>query len=256
VSAPLNRNGEVTVEPTVDHRNRRHRRLRYLQKAIATSYDTVLQDIAFDGLSIELLRVADVDTLLDRLPSIQFHPDERLPYWAELWPSSLVLAKYLWQGVDLQGLQVLELGCGLGLAGIVASHKGGMVTCTDYEADALLFTRYNALRNSCPHVVVRHLDWRAPRLSQPYAVLIAADVVYERANFRPLLHILQSALAPGAHFIVAEPNRPVAKDFFRLLRDHGFRYERFTEHVEVGGDCHQVSIYHGSRQRLSLGSDG
>jgi predicted nicotinamide N-methyase len=208
VSAPLDPNGEAVVEPMVRCRNRRRRRLRYLQKAIETSYNTVVQTLMFDGLSIELRRVADVDTLLDRLPKVQFRADERLPYWADLWPSSLALAQYLWEAVDLQGLQVLELGCGMGLAGIVAGRKGGLVTLTDYEADALMFARYNALHNRCQHTIVRHLDWQTPTLSQAYAVLIASDILYERANFLPLLHLLQRALASHGHFIVAEPNRP------------------------------------------------
>jgi predicted nicotinamide N-methyase len=241
--------GEAVVEPALRRRDRRQRRLRYLQKAIATSYDTVLQDLAFDGLAIELLRVADVDTLLDRLPKIQFRPDERLPYWADLWPSSLALAHYLWHTVDLRGLEVLELGCGLGLVGIVASRKGGVVTFTDYEADALAFARYNALRNDCPQAVVRHLDWHAPTLSQTHAVIIASDVLYERANFHPLLHILQTALRPDGRFVLAEPNRPVARDFFRLLRDSGYQYERSTECVEVSGEPHEVSIYDGRRRK-------
>jgi predicted nicotinamide N-methyase len=249
VSPRQNPNGEAVVELTVHGRDRRQRRLRYLQKAIKTSYDTVLQDIAVDGLTIELLRVAEVDTLLDRLPKIQFRPDERLPYWADLWPSSLALAKYLWEAVDPRGLEVLELGCGLGLVGIAASRKGGVVTFSDYEADALAFARYNAFRNGCQQAVVRHLDWHAPTLSQTYALIVASDVLYERANFQPLLHILQTALEPGGHFILAEPNRPVARDFFRLLRDHGFQYERSTEAVEVDGERHDVSIYHGRRKK-------
>jgi predicted nicotinamide N-methyase len=251
VSTPLNLHIERVVEPTAAGRNRRQRRLRSLQKAIKTSYDTVLQTIVCGGLTIELLRVADVDTLLDRLPKIQFRPDERLPYWADLWPSSLALAQYLWEAIDLQGLEVLELGCGLGLAGIAASRKGGVVTFTDYEADALAFTRYNAYRNGCPQAIVRHLNWHAPRLNLTYAVIMASDVLYERANFHPLMQLMDRALEPNGHFILAEPNRPVARDFFRLLRDHGFQYTRTTERVEVSGEVSEVSIYHGARKEAS-----
>jgi predicted nicotinamide N-methyase len=202
-------------------------------------------------LTIELLRVADVDTLLDRLPKIQFRPDERLPYWADLWPSSLALARYLWEAVDLQGVEVLELGCGMGLAGIAASRKGGVVTFSDYEADALAFTRYNAYRNGCPQAIVRHLDWHAPTLNQTYAVIMASDVLYERATFQPLMQLLHRALGPDGHFILAEPNRPIARDFFRLLRDHRFQYMRATERVEVNGEVTEVSIYHGARKQAS-----
>jgi predicted nicotinamide N-methyase len=249
VSAPQDPHREAVVESAVHGRDRRRRRLRYLQNAIKTSYDTVLQELAFDGLTIELLRVADVDTLLDRLPKIQFRPDERLPYWADLWPSSLALANYLWKAVEVRALEVLELGCGLGLVGIMACRKGGVVTFTDYEADALAFTRYNACRNDCPRAIVRYLDWHAPTLSQTYALIIASDVLYERANFHPLLHILQTALGPDGYFILAEPNRPVARAFFRLLRDHSFQYARSTERVTVSGEPHEVSIYHGGRRK-------
>jgi ETFB lysine methyltransferase len=251
VSTPLNPRADTVVEPTAPGGNRRQRRLRYLQKTIKTSYDTVLQNIVCGGLTIELLRVADVDTLLDRLPKIQFRPDERLPYWADLWPSALALARYLWETVDLQGLEVLELGCGLGLAGIAASRKGGAVTFTDYEADALAFTRYNAYRNGCPSAIVRHLDWHAPTLKQTYAVIMASDVLYERTNFDPLVQLLHGALGPDGQFILAEPNRPIARDFFRRLRDHGFRYARSTERVEVSGEVSEVSIYHGGRKPMS-----
>ncbi len=248
MSAPLNPYGEAFVEPRNQPSDRRQRRLRYLLRAINISYDTVLQEIAFDGVTVELLRVADVDALLDRFPKVQFRPDERLPYWADLWPSSLALAKYLWEAGDLRGVEVLEIGCGLGLAGIVASRKGGKVTCTDYEADALTFTRYNVLRNDCRQAIVRHLDWHAPALSQTYGVIVASDILYERVNFQPLLSMMQSALRPDGHFILAEPNRPVARDFFRLLRDHGFQYARSTADVEVGGERYEVSIYHGKRK--------
>jgi ETFB lysine methyltransferase len=248
VSIPLNPHAERVGEPTALGWRRRQRRLRYLQKAIETSYDTMLQTIMCGGMTIELLRVADVDTLLDRLPKIQFRPDERLPYWADLWPSSLALAQYLCEAVDLQGVEVLELGCGLGLAGIAASRKGGVLTFTDYEADALAFTRYNVYRNGCPQAIVRHLDWHAPTLNQTYAVILASDVLYERANFHPLLQLLYRTLEPNGHFILAEPNRPIARDFFRLIRDGGFQYTRTTVRVEISGEVTEVSIYHGGHK--------
>ncbi len=256
MSGPQNLTGDTVMRPEVQRRERRHRHLRYLQKAIHTSYETVVQTLEFDGLSIELLRVADVDSLLDRLPKIQFRADERLPYWADLWPSSVALATHLWQAVDLRGMEVLELGCGLGLVGIVACCKGGVVTLTDYEADALTFTLYNLYRNSCRQAIVRHLDWHAPALKQTYELIIASDVLYERANFQPLLHLLQSALGPQGGFILAEPNRPVARDFFRLLRDHGFQYERSTASTEVRGEPVDVSIYQGNRRHRYHDSGG
>ncbi|MBI3326679.1 MAG: methyltransferase domain-containing protein [Nitrospinae bacterium] len=239
---------EASLGTWAERTGRRSRHLRRLRRGIETSYDTALQELIYDALTVQLLRVADVDRLLDRLPSVQFRPDERLPYWAELWPSAIALARYLWRAVDVQGLQVLELGCGIGLAGIVASRKGAAVTFTDYEADALAFTRYNVLHNGCTRALIRHLDWFTPTLTETYQLIIASDVLYERTNFQPLLQLYHRNLAPGGHFILAEPNRPVATAFFRLLRDHGFRYQRTSEQVELNGEQHAVSMYHGDRK--------
>lgn len=245
---PMQLQLEMASRTQAEEGGRLARHLRRMRKAIETSYDTTLEHLTFDGLAVQLLRVADVDTLLDRLPNVQFRPDERLPYWAELWPSAIALAQYLCRAVDVHGLQVLELGCGIGLAGIVASRKGAAVTFTDYEADALAFARYNVLHNTCVQAVVRHLDWFTPVLTSTYPLIIASDILYERVNFQPLLQFYQMSLAPGGHFILAEPNRPVATDFFRLLRDQGFRYQRITEEVEVNGERHRVSMYHGGRK--------
>jgi predicted nicotinamide N-methyase len=246
--AALHPQPEAGDELAVPHDHRRPRRLRQLRRAIEASYDTAPQAIPLQGVTIELLRVTDVDTLLDRIPAVQYRPDERLPYWADLWPSSLALAQYLWDAADVQGLEALELGCGLGLAGIVASLKGAHVTFTDYEADALAFTRYNALRNGCTDAKVRHLDWHSPQLSQTYALIIASDLFYERVNFPPLLRVLHMALAPSGQFILTEPNRPIGRDFFRMLRDQGFQYARSTTQIAVDGETHAVSIYHGRRK--------
>jgi hypothetical protein len=65
------------------------------------------------------------------------------------------------------------------------------------------------------------------------------------------MRLLDGVLAPSGHFMLAEPNRPIARDFFRLLRDHGFQYTRATERVEVGGEMAEVSIYHGGRKQAS-----
>src|SRR5437764_10285413 len=47
-----------------------------------------------------------------------------MPYWAELWPASRMLAKALLQEHFAPATEALELGCGLGLPGIVALSQG------------------------------------------------------------------------------------------------------------------------------------
>lgn len=50
--------------------------------------------------------------------------DSRDPYWCAVWPSAVAMSDHL-TGMDLRQLSVLEMGCGLGLAGISAALHGG-----------------------------------------------------------------------------------------------------------------------------------
>lgn len=74
--------------------------------------------------------------------------DERLPYWAELWPSSLALAKWLYENTKyIQGKNCLDLGCGLGFTAICGAWRGAHVLGVDYEERAIMLAKENALAN-------------------------------------------------------------------------------------------------------------
>src|ERR1700761_3834909 len=95
------------------------------------------------GRSITVVHPASAEDLIDER---DFERDERLPYWAELWPSSRVLGERLLES-NGGGRTLLELGCGAGLVAACASLAGYDVTATDYYEDALSFARVNAWRN-------------------------------------------------------------------------------------------------------------
>ena len=70
-----------------------------------------------------LQRAADLETLWNAmLDDPQNFEDERLPYWTELWPSSIALCRWLEERrAEIAGRPCLDLGCGLGLTAMVAS---------------------------------------------------------------------------------------------------------------------------------------
>src|SRR3954469_10523451 len=71
---------------------------------------TSSETIRIGDLSLTLVRPEEPESLLDE---DAFADDEFLPYWAELWPAGLALARALPD--DLAGVRVVELGCGLGV---------------------------------------------------------------------------------------------------------------------------------------------
>ncbi|MGZ4337924.1 MAG: class I SAM-dependent methyltransferase, partial [Gaiellaceae bacterium] len=105
--------------------------------------DPVEETIELAGRSLTLLRPASADELIDEEA---FDDDEFLPYWAELWPSGVALARAVGE-LDVRGARVLELGAGLGLPSLAAAVCGADVLATDWADDAVELLRLNAGRN-------------------------------------------------------------------------------------------------------------
>jgi predicted nicotinamide N-methyase len=138
------------------------------------------------------------------------------PYWAVLWRSGVALAREL-DGAALDGLRVVELGCGLGLPSIAAARAGASVLATDADPEALELLARNARANGVS-VETAQADWANPgELVErgPFDLALAADVLYERASVAQLLPLLPR-LAPEAR--VADPGRPAADAFLEEAR--------------------------------------
>ncbi|GIX48249.1 MAG: type 12 methyltransferase [Candidatus Tectimicrobiota bacterium] len=212
-------------------------------EALVAQYDTADLTLNLAGQPFRLTCVADLEALLARLDPVTFAEDERLPYWAELWPSAVALADYLLRRLCLAGKRVLELGCGLGLVSLVAARQGARVLGIDYEPAAIAFARHNARRNACRHARFRLMDWRYPALRRRYDCILAADVLYEARHFGALLALLWRALARGGLALFAEPGRPQAAPFFALLRQHGFTCTQEVVPLSWQGGEHQIGIH-------------
>lgn len=147
--------------------------------------------------------------------------DERLPYWADLWPSARVLAGALLDEPG-SGRRLLELGCGLGLDTVAAMAAGFDVTSTDYYEQAIHMARANAARNIGREPVVRMVNWRHwPDDLGQFDVVIAADVLYEKEYATLVAQCLARALAPSGEAIIADPGRLALPAFRAALPVHG-----------------------------------
>jgi predicted nicotinamide N-methyase len=185
------------------------------------TYQTELLTLPIASYSIDIERITNIDELLEALldKGVE-HEDvkeERIPYWAELWPSALALSHHLTtMNLDWSSKTVVEIGCGLGLPGIVAGHLGAAsVTMTDYLAEAIEFAETNWNRNNKSNVVFKTLDWRTPDASFAADVVIAADVAYEERSFEFLAPAFRTLCKPNGVILLSEPNRIFAKKFLQ-----------------------------------------
>ncbi|MDP8950524.1 MAG: methyltransferase domain-containing protein, partial [Actinomycetota bacterium] len=181
------------------------------------------------------------DALLDEE---DFERDERLPYWAELWPSAIGLARYLAQE-NLAGRRAIELGCGVGLPTVVALARGAKVLATDHYEAALDFAAHNARTNLGREPETALLDWHAPHTERlgTFGLVFAADVLYERRNAPALADLVPGLLAPGGETVFADPRRKDAPLFLELMEERGFKNETEDMMVKQGGRRIKVLVH-------------
>lgn len=165
----------------------------------------------------------------------EFQPPEGesyTPFWADIWPASRMLGKVLLHEPLTPGTRALEIGCGLGLPGVVALSRGMHVTFTDNDPCAVYFARQNAWLNGFTEFEALQLDWRQPPEQFQFPLLLGADLVYELSNVEPLVGFIKRTLAPGGVCLMTDQDRVPS----HALRD-SFEHEGLaftTETVRAG----------------------
>lgn len=205
-----------------------------------------------DELTIEIerrkwriRRPSNLEEMWNALGDEDFGEDERLPYWVEVWPASVVLAGWLVEHQKfIRSMRCLDIGCGLGFTSLVAASLGAQVIGMDYEPEALLYARQNALVNN----VVSNLlwvaaDWRQPAfLSGSFPVIWAGDIVYEQRFIEPVASFISHCLHPEGRMWIAEPSRGVYKEFISHSKKEGLNSSRVRSVAITAPEGHQVSV--------------
>ena len=193
-----------------------------------------------------LNRMADLETLWENMSHEEFGEDERMPYWAELWPASLLLTRWLSRRhEDIQGRMCLDVGCGLGLTAIVGGWLGAKVVGMDHQWPAVFFSRENAALNNVPQPLWTRMDWSSPAFKPGvFDFMWAGDIIYEKRFHQPLMALFKEHLAPSGRIWLAEPGRSVSHEVWDKLRQQGFTATKlFSEPVPVEGYHVTVNLW-------------
>jgi predicted nicotinamide N-methyase len=192
--------------------------------------DIRVQRVRVAGADVFLVRPADWEQLR--------HEEEdagrAVPYWAMPWPSGTVLASALADESPPAGARVLELGCGLGLPSIVAAREGAHVLATDGSPDAVAFAAHSMALNEVVGEAAR-VDWREQGDALVAArgrwdLVLAADVLYTRANVEAALRLLPRIVASAGEIWLADPRRTGGREFLAACR------ARFRVHTTQAGE--------------------
>jgi ETFB lysine methyltransferase len=212
-----------------------------LVTALNNRFRTSVEDATLDAHTFSILKPANSD---DLIREEDFVKDERLPYWADVWPSSIILAGKL---LELEGVgkRALELGCGVGLSTLAATSAGFDVLATDYYEDALDVTRANVFRNLGTTARTRLVDWRHfPEDLGTFDLVFASDVLYEKEYAELLPVLLRGLLTPRGFALIADPGRVAAPVFVEACDAHRLTIRgKETRPFEAGEIRQKIDIY-------------
>ena len=171
-------------------------------------------------------------TLLDRQ---QFSDDENIAadlgissatwcLFGMVWPASRILATHV-SGMDLRGMKVLEIGCGIGLSSIVLHRLGVDITASDYHPLAEEFMRLNLKANNLPPIkfLTGNWDTENPLLGE-FDLIIGSDVLYEPAHPGLVSGFINRHSEKQSDVIIADPNRGNRGRFTRHMQAMGFSH--------------------------------
>ncbi|HEV2131729.1 MAG TPA: hypothetical protein VGR27_11530, partial [Longimicrobiaceae bacterium] len=94
-----------------------------LENELQRRFEVRVERFEHGAVALEILLPHAADELIDEE---DFDRDERLPYWAELWPSARALARYLLER-EVPAGRVLELGAGVALPSLALHARGAEV---------------------------------------------------------------------------------------------------------------------------------
>ena len=204
-------------------------------------FDVAEAEVAVGDDEVRLLRPRNADDLISEA---DFAVDDRLPYWADVWPSSVVLATHV-RAMDGTGRTLLELGCGLGLVATAAAQAGFDVLATDYYHDALRFAELNVARNAGRPLRAMHLDWRdLPDDLPTFDVVVASDVLYELRYAELVADVVARTLKRDGEGWFADPGRIASGPFLDECARRGIQHETAAELPWVDGAIRQsIRLY-------------
>ena len=155
------------------------------------------------------------------------------PLFGLVWPSGLLLADRIAARPVQKGERILEVGCGLALASLVAHRRGVDVTACDIHPLAGAFLRENLLLNGLGAMAYRHGPWSqcARRVGEPFDLVIGSDLLYENDSRGALAEFLVRHATPTAEVWIVDPDRGNRPAFHRRMA--AFGYERTEERVDA-----------------------
>lgn len=145
------------------------------------------------------------------------------PLFGVLWPAGRVLAEVM-STFPVDGLRVLEIGCGLGLSSLVLKRRGADITASDHHPLAGEFLAANTDLNGQAPIAFRIAQWAGPNPDLgAFDLIIGGDVLYERDHVALLSSFFAAHARPSAQIVISDPGRGHGNALTRALAAQGYQ---------------------------------
>jgi predicted nicotinamide N-methyase len=157
------------------------------------------------------------------------------PFWAFAWVGGQALARYSLDNPEaVAGLNVIDIGSGVGIAAIAATLAGAEhVTALDIDPLAAAVCRLNAQLNGTAERITTETADAITYDFAPFDLILVGDVCYTRGESADLTRHLREATAPvlfgdpGRQFLPRQGIRQVATYTVETSRE--LEAEQITE---------------------------
>jgi len=150
-------------------------------------------------------------------------PSAQWPFAGVVWPSEEVLAQ-LMTFYQIENRQILELGCGIGLASLVLNERQADIFATDIHPCSEHNLQYNTQLNNGRHIPFLRTAWEDTPKKHfgPFDAIIGSDLLYEQHQAKKLAWFIQQMAKPKCEVLVVDANRGYCPDFRFRMQELGF----------------------------------
>lgn len=148
------------------------------------------------------------------------------PLFGIVWDSGKVLA-HLMHEHEVEGLRILEVGCGIGLASLVLNQRLADITATDYHPEAGAFLLENTRLNHGRDIPFVRTGWGDTISSLGlFDLIIGSDLLYEQEHASLLAGFIDQHAKPHCEVMLIDPGRGHHARFSKQMVSRGYAHSQ------------------------------
>jgi predicted nicotinamide N-methyase len=218
--------------------------------ALTRRFRTSIEDATIDTRIFSILKPANPD---DLIREEDFVMDERLPYWADVWPSSIILAG---EAARTFRVWAQRTRAWVGWAEQLAATSADSMCCRRIITRTRSMSRERmcfAIWHPCAHATVGRLE-ALPEDLGTFDLVFASDVLYEK-EYAELLPTSASAAGSRGVALDRDPGRVAAPVFVEACASTGSDIRKKKPGRSRPGRSSRRSISTRSRREVDSRAD-